>query len=434
MKRLILLYILFVGASVSSLNAQHELGLHFMDTVFQSNFTNPAFGADKGRTTAMLPSAYFNFSSPYSAAQLAVEQDGKKVINAQSAHKVMNPVSHFTSNIDIQTVGLAFGFNRLNVNFYHKMKSDIHLNISKDFMGAAAYGNSAYLGKTMDIGSGVTGQLYSEMGLGAAYKVNDKLSVGFRIKRLAGFAAISTHKQKATLFTDSINYNLTVNTDFDIRTYDLNRFENIANGNFVFSEIYSSDNNGFSFDLGATYTLGKWRFDASVIDLAGAINWRNGAKTYSSSGTYTYSGEKTTGFLSFDQMHNDGMQDTVKKILNVVEGTTGESKIKLPMKSYVGAQYDLNSKIRLGGLFYVESWDGITKMDVMLNSTFRFGKAMHVGVNYAVRNGTFDNLGGHLTLNLGALQIYGLTDNFISVFNKTGAKSMNTRLGVNLVF
>ncbi len=428
------LYIVLLFAFLPKIKAQHELSLHFMDTIFQSSFTNPAFHAGIGKTTAMLPSFYGNFISPYSASQLTVDVEGKKTINFKSAFKAMGTDNRFFTNSEVQTMGLSLGFNRMNVSFYHKLKAESYANIAKDLIGGFAYGNQPYLGKTMDLGSSFNGQMYSEMGLGLSYCFNEKISIGGRVKRLAGFASVATVKNGLTLLTDSTDYKLTFNTDFDVRTYDIDRFEAIQNGTFAFTDILKSDNTGFSFDLGASAVFNKLKISASVIDLAGGINWKNGAKTYSSKGTYEYLGVKSDKFLSFDGVNTKEMQDTIKEALNIQEGKTGETTIKLPMKTYFSASYDLNNTIKLGGLVYMETWGGVSKTDFMLSSTFKLAKQVHLGATYSLRSSTYNNLGVNFVFNLKALQIYGLTDNVLSLANNATAKSVNARLGINLMF
>jgi Family of unknown function (DUF5723) len=422
-------------AFIPKTQAQHELSLHFMDSLWQSNYTNPAFQFGEGKTTASLPSFYGNFMSPYSASQLTVDVEGKKTLNFKSAFNGLNQSSsRFNMNTEVQTAGLALGFKRLNVSLYHKFKAESHIDIAKDLIGGFAYGNQAYLGKTMDLGSGVDGQIYSEAGLGLSYKISEKITIGARVKRLAGFAAVTTVKKKLTLLTDSSDYKLTFNSDFDVRTYDVKRIDEISQGTFSFTDLLRSDNNGFSFDLGATYNLGKLKINASVIDLAGAINWKYGAKTYTSNGTYTYSGFQSSKFLSFDAVSGTDMQDTIKKALNVQEGTSGETKMKLPTKMYLSGTYEVSPKVKLGALIYRESWGDISTMDFMLSSSFHLAKAVTLGATYAVRNSTYNNIGVNCLFTLSALQLYALTDNILAVANSATAKSANVRIGMNLTF
>ncbi len=415
-------------------HAQHELALHFLDTVWQSSYTNPAYRLAGGRSSYMMPSLSFNYKSPNAPSQLTVENEGKRTLNAKAAFNNLEPVSHLYANLDIQTLGLTLGFKKFALSFHNSIKGNAHLNVSKDLIGGFAFGNNNYLGKTMDLSVGLNAQLYSELGMSLAFKINDKISFGLRAKRLSGIANIATIKQKLTLLTDSVDYKLTFTSDFDVQTNGFNDFKKFSDGSFNFRDVFMSQNSGLSFDVGTTVQLGKLRLDASVIDLMGAINWKKDAHSYSSNGTFEYSGQKSDEFLSFQGLNEKEVQDTLKEVLNIQESTTGLTKTKLPMKTYLGATYDMTEKIKLGALIYTETWDGSTKFDVAINSTFKLTRAIQLGATYSMRYGRFDNLGLHAVLNVGPIQLYGVTDNIIAVFNSYNSKSVNGRVGLNFLF
>ena len=435
MKRIIAtIFILSNLALTVKSHAQHELALHFLDTVWQSSYTNPAYRLAGGRSSYMMPSMSFNYKSPNAPSQLTVENEGKRTLNAKAAFNNLEPVSHLYTNLDIQTLGLTLGFKKFALSFHNSLKGNVHLNVSKDLIGGFAFGNNSYLGKTMDLSVGLNAQLYSELGMNLAFKVSDKISIGLRAKRLSGIANISTVKQKLTLLTDSVDYKLTFTSDFDVQTNGINDFKKFSDGTFNFRDVFMSQNSGLSFDVGTTVQLGKLRIDASVIDLMGAINWKKDAHSYSSNGTYEYSGQKSDKFLSFEGLNQKDVQDTLKEALNVKESTTGLNTTKLPLKTYVGATYDFTEKIKFGALIYTETWDGATKFDVAINSTFKLTRAIQLGATYSMRYGRFDNLGLHFVLNVGPIQLYGVTDNIVAVFNSYNSKSMNGRMGLNFLF
>ena len=93
-------------------HAQHELALHFLDTVWQSSYTNPAYRLAGGRSSYMMPSMSFNYKSPNAPSQLTVENEGKRTLNAKAAFNNLEPVSHLYTNLDIQTLGLTLGFKK----------------------------------------------------------------------------------------------------------------------------------------------------------------------------------------------------------------------------------------------------------------------------------------------------------------------------------
>ncbi len=435
MKRIVILIIISINTfSLKTIQAQHELALHFIDSVSQSGFTNPAFRLQSGKSTYSLLNLSYNFISPYSGSQLSVESEGKRTLDFKTVFNIVQPVSHLYGNIEVQPIGLSLGFKKITVSFHNSIKGNTHLNVGKDLIGGFAYGNSGYLGKTMNLSSGFNATLHSELGLGVAYKINEKITVGARVKRLSGMAHIATVKQKMDIYTDSVDYKLTFNTDFDIRTSGLNTFENFENGQYSLGDILASKNSGWSFDIGGTIQLDKFRVDASIVDLGSSIKWVNDNKTYSSMGEYVYSGVKSDNFFSFNNLGDKDIQDTLKKALNLQEGTMAEINSKLPLKTYLGVTYNVTEKIRLGILMYNETWNGISQTDFALNSTFTLSKAVQLGATYSARAGNYNNVGFHAVFKLGPIQLYGVTDNILAVIDSYKAKSTNARMGLNIIF
>ena len=76
--------------------------------------------------------------------------------------------------------------------------------------------------------------------------------------------------------------------------------------------------------------------------------------------------------------------------------------------------------------------------------SYKLPKWIGASLSYTAMHRSFINLGGGISLNLGPLQIYAISDNLSALFNLakiTGggivpqtAKTLHTRIGVNFVF
>lgn len=431
MKRLII--VICVAFSQSVL-AQHELVLHFADSISQSSFTNPAFRIQGGKSSYSMPNFSANFISPFAASQISTEKEGQRTLDFKKVFEAAQPVNRLWSNIELQTIGLTLGMNRFTLSFHNSIKGNANMSVSKDLIGGFTYGNARYLGKTMDLSSAFNASFHSELGLGGAYKFNEHLTVGGRVKLLSGLANVSTLKQNLTLQTDSVDYKITFNTDFDLRTSGFKTMDNFLKGNYVLGDIFISPNSGWSFDLGATYQIGKLRIDASIIDLGGSINWTNDVKTYTSKGQYVFTGSKSDDFFSFDKLDEEEVQDSLKAALNIKENSTGEIISKLPMKTYLGATYHISPKWRIGILMYTESWNNISQTDFAVNTTYSINKSWQFGATYAYRGGYYNNLGLQAVVKLGPVQLFGLTDNILGLMKTYESKAFNVRTGLNFLF
>ena len=88
----------------------------------------------------------------------------------------------------------------------------------------------------------------------------------------------------------------------------------------------------------------------------------------------------------------------------------------------------------LGGIYsrnlsFNQTFDAFTAF-----AQFKIWNVLFLRGNYTLSQGTFDNLGGALAVNLGPLQIYTVADNLLALNNQGNVSSFNIRLGANLVF
>ncbi len=419
--------------------AQQELGLHFLNNVWTANSTNPAFVPEK-RWSVQLPSVFFNFNSPdYALKDLTIQEGGKTKLNLTTAIDRLKPDNFVYGNLNVQTLGVSVPISsKWTLMLNHEAKADMTFNFTKDLVNGFYKGNREYLGKTLNMGSDFDINLYSQLSLGAAYKINDMVTVGAKVKSFSGIAGIFTEKKKVDVFTDTTAYKLQFTTDYDMRTYGYDDLSKIVKDNtyasFATSKFFSG-NTGLGFDLGANVRLGKLQLSASIIDLGASMTYKENARGYASSGVYTYQGFNGSKFFNLDSVQTTKWSDTLKAIVNLRESNTVETKVTVPMKIYLSAQYKLTEKLRVGGLFYNESRDNkTTNTAFALSANYAPFKALSFGATYASRNGTFDQLGANLVLNVWVFQLYAVTDNVLALANTIESKSANGRIGLNLVF
>jgi len=99
---------------------------------------------------------------------------------------------------------------------------------------------------------------------------------------------------------------------------------------------------------------------------------------------------------------------------------------------YLNALYSLNDMLSLGGLLFYENFRGKTATAVAAGANLKLVKALTIGATYGVKKDSYDNIGLNLTLHLGPVQIFGVTDNIIAVFNAGDSKSYGARIGGSL--
>jgi hypothetical protein len=423
MKKLSILLV-FTAFFAPILRGQQEQALHFATDLWQSNFTNPAF-VSKKKIVVALPSLYVNYSSPTAS-----------ILDLKNNASSLSPTNKISGNLSIQTLGLSFPLtSALRLSVHHAANAYTSGNINRNLVSLYDKGNAQFIGQTVDFASNISASLYNEWAVGVSYKLQESLSLGVRVKYLTGNFYSNVGLNKATIKFDDSNYALNFDNDIKVTTFGVGSWDSLKSpATALTSQRVFTDNTGFAFDLGGSMKLGKITLNVSVIDLGAGINWKENGKSSATKGTYGYSGLKSDDFFKFDSLNAKIFQDTLKKIVGLVENTEGPLRQALPTKIYLSGTYELTEKLRLGALLYTEMDVQDTRFGFVANGNYKISNMLTVGGTLGLRNGSFDNLGLSAVTKLGPVQIYAVTDNVIGAFKPLEAKNSNARLGINLVF
>jgi Family of unknown function (DUF5723) len=433
------LFCLAIVLTSTNLVAQQEQALAFMTDIWQANATNPAILPEK-KIAIALPSIYFNFSSPELTWNDLIKPGTERIYLDYVVDNKLQAENRLSGNVQFQTFGLTFPVSKkLSFTLGHSVWADPSVNINRNLAKLLINGNASpeFLGKTTSFASSLNGEVRSEFGIGAAYKLAN-LTIGARVKLQYGITGLFTKANKLDINFNQNDYSMQFQNDFEVQTYSIEKFSNIKNAQDLLSNGLTSGNTGVSFDLGGSYKLGKLQLNASLIDLGGSINWKDEGKSYSSKGDFTYKGVNPTSrdrFFRYDSLGSATFQDTLKKVIGFTEKTSGVTYTqKLPAKMYLSGIYELNSTLTLGALIYAEFGGDESKMGLSVDATAKLFKFLRVGATLGLRNKTFDNIGAHVSAKLGPVQVFAVTDNIITVFNPYGANNANGRVGLGLLF
>jgi Family of unknown function (DUF5723) len=423
MKKLSILLV-FTTFFTQILRGQQEQALHFATDVWQSNFTNPAF-VSKQKIVVALPSFYYNYSSPTAS-----------ILDLKNNSSSLSPLNKVSGNLSLQTLGVSFPLtSNLRLNAHHAANAYTGGSINRNLASLYDKGNAQFIGQTVDFATNLSASLYNEWAVGVTYKMQESLSFGLRVKYLTGNFYSNIDLNKATVKFEDSNYALNFDNDIKVTTFGIGSWDSLKTpAKALTSQRIFTTNTGFAFDLGGSMKLGKLTFNVSVIDLGAGINWKENGKSSTTKGTYVYSGLKSDNFFKFDSLSSKSFQDTLKKIVGLVENTEGSLRQSLPTKIYLSSTYELTEKIRLGALIYSEIDAKDTRFGFVANASYKLSDMLTVGGTLGLRNSSFDNLGLSVVTKLGPVQVYAVTDNVIGAFKPLEAKNSNARVGINLVF
>ncbi|MCP4438217.1 MAG: hypothetical protein GY810_04670 [Aureispira sp.] len=432
---------LFFLCYIGKTNAQQEQSLYFMDGNFYNHYTNPAKLPEYKAMFNILPTPYFNFSNTgFSFNDLFEEQGDSLMLSPQKLLKSLRKYNFLQLNLNIDPISFAFRIKKFHFSFNYAMKTSIYLNYPRSFFDLAWEGNGQFLDETVDIAPDFQAMLYNEFAIGAGYQINDKWSVGGRLKILVGGFDASTDRASATLYTNPEIYQLELATDYRVNVSAFGIPENIREGSKDTTQSNSLDfskfprfmgpNVGAAVDLGGTFQLNdKWRFALSVTDL-GAIRWNTNATNFYSNGQYDYDGLDVSALVKEENVEFDVIVDTLVERLQFNQ-TQNSYTTWLPVKMYMGAEYTPVKWFTAGAMVYNEVYKRQAFPAFSLSARFHAGRFFSGGLVYGIRNRRFDNLGANLMFDLGALHIFLVSDNIIPIFAPFDARNTNIRFGIH---
>lgn len=427
----------------SKISAQQEQSLYFMRNNFYSHYTNPAMIPDYKVMFNVLPTPYFNFSNTgFSFNDIFEERGDSLMMSPQKLLSSLREFNYLQLNMNIDPISFAIRIKKFHFSFNYAMKTSIYLNYPRSFFDLAWEGNGKYLDETVDIAPDFQAMLYNEFALGVGYQINDKWSVGGRLKILVGGFDASTDRASATLYTNPEIYQLELATDYRVNVSAFAIPENVRDGSKDTTQNNSIDLSGFprlmgpnvgaAVDLGATFQLNKkWRFALSVTDL-GAIRWNTNATNFHSNGKFDYDGVDIADLVKEEEnVKFDVIVDTLIERLQFKQ-TQNSYSTWLPVKMYLGAEFTPFKWFTAGAMVYNEVYKGQLFPAFSLSARFHAGRIFSGGLVYGIRNRRFDNLGANLMLDLFGVQLFVVSDNIIPIFDPFNARNTNIRFGLHI--
>ena len=435
-------YILIIALLVCqqlSLQAQ-EMGLYFMNGIAQSTDVNPAFMPDR-KIIYSFPGISAGFSNSIGSYNdlIMKNAEGTTVLNTSALLSNAKSNNYLRTNVGLTTFRTMFGKDRWRVSVSNTIKQTSLFSYPSGLVELLAEGNAAHLDETLQIGPDIDLNLYSETAVGFMMRVSN-LTVGGRIKLLSGMANVSTSRTSAKVTTDSEYYELAVESDYQINAGGLFSVDGLVDDGDVeinfededlsASSLFKSPNLGL--DLGATMVLmdDKLMLSASIIDL-GRIKWKNNSKNYTATGNFDFSGVDLNDAID-DGDSGEALLDSLENAFDFVE-TENSYSTSLPTKVYLSARFKAHRFLSVGVLSYMEMYRGEIYNGFALDATTHITKIVDFGLtgSYVYRS---PNLGAHLALKFGPVQIIAATDNLLALMNPTNHQHTTARFGMNLAF
>jgi len=423
-------------------SAQQDLTLYNMEVVPQRMYANPAFFPTYSKVNIGLPmlsSQYLNFSNNGFKYSDVIKRRSDDSLYLDYDNMLSKLAKNNYISVAYQPDLLSFGFRIKQKNYFSvnvTEKVNIRFRYPKNFMEFIWKGNGGLLGEELKFNFGVNATHYREYGLGYARIINEKLTVGGKIKYLYGMENVATEKSDVSLYTDPTTFDITAKANIVVNTSGLDAFD--SDGFSVNNYAFKKKNKGFGIDLGGEYKFNKKiTFSASIIDL-GYIKWKDNVTNYVSKtpdASYTYQGVELNSFFSSDTTNNpfEEMADSLKEIFKIEEQHNNYTT-NLASQIYLGGTYSVTENGKAGVLFYSQIFDKKIHPGLALSYSQRVGRWLNVSASYSMYNRSYNNIGLGLALNGGPIQLYVVSDNILGAFFPQNTKNLQLHFGINLTF
>ena len=435
---------LLVCCSVT-LFAQQVNTLYFMNNVPERNAYNPAFQPVHNVYIDLPVLPNFRFDVGNSSLSFSDAIFTQKINGVDSTITFLHPeaqgkkddfygrlskTTRIYGDLTVNLIGFGFRVKKsyFTVDVSQKVSSGFY--VPRDLFGLALYGTGKGTGSYSDEFNlsrlGVQASVYTEYGLGYSRKINDKLTVGGKLKYLIGQANINTDIKSFKLTANAdkwaisgsgaINASLPLvdipfgadgmldlaNLDPEINTSSLNTLKSIT-------DLVFSSNNGFGVDLGATYNiLPQLQLSAALTDL-GFIRWRSNLTN----------ANLQVGFETEGVEYHPGndVEDQLDTLLQKLEdafvstGTHNSYTTALSTRFNMGAEYSVvNNKIGFGLLSSTLYTNKSLYTDLTVAANLRPCTWFSTSFSYSLLNGRLSNVGFGAQLRVMPFNMYLAVD------------------------
>jgi hypothetical protein len=454
MKKYILFFIL---AITSSINAQQQLSFSFgeipqnlmlnpgAETNFKSHYGIPVFSNlsfKAGFTGFTLADLFLNDSKDFN---LKFEE----VLNKIDSDDYIN----INTVVEVLSAGLRID-DKTYVSFGFYEELDLITYFPKDITELVYYGNEPFLNRPFSISELVMkADMLGVLHAGMSRKVDEKLTIGGRLKIYSSSLNIETNNNSGTITATTNNTNIIRQTldnlDAEIRTSGITDSNGDANESFndVFSNTLLGGNLGLGFDVGLTYHFSpQLEFTGSVIDV-GFIKYSKNIRNYTAKGNYILDG------INFEY-NSDDPSDYWEQLeedfnANVPTGDTENTYTSWrPMKINAALKYSFGEKrskfcyTKTHKQYYYNSIGfqihtimRPLKPQLSFTSFYEksFSKKIHTKFTHTINDYSAAIFGVATSLRVGKLNIFGVLDNILAVTDVASANNISLNFGFNIV-
>ena len=453
-----------------SLSSQQVNTLYFMENVPVRSSLNPAFQPLSNFYLGfpVLGYSQFNLGNNSITLQDVVYNDanGKPITflhpngNKQNFYNALKPTTGINGDFQVNLLEFGFRTGKSYWNFSIKEKIDGQIGIPSDILKLLFFGTPELDNNFFDFRSlGLQATAYTEAGLGFSRVLNEKFTVGAKLKFLYGNANVSAVNENFTLNAGieewalkgngSINYS----SPIDLNGNSFQTFDPALPTSIL--DYVKPSGLGAGFDLGFTYKpIKNLTLSAALTDF-GMIRWNKNLKKIGYEVDYKFTGldslniNSNTDFNAIADSLFNSIQSSFK---DSVETLSSKYNTNTSPKINVGVEYSLlNNKLSLGLLSRTIFQNKTPYQEFTASINGRPVNWFNMSLSYSIMNGRMSNIGAGIGLRTGfmhwfvaadyiplyyiPLQLNQINSDFptFQALIPSQTKGLNVAFGVNLV-
>jgi hypothetical protein len=429
---------LLLGINPFLLSSQQVNTLYFMDNVPVRHLLNPSFQPIDDFYLSLPVIGLTQFSignNSLSLKDIIYNVNGQTVSFLSPLGNIPRFFTTLKSNTliqgELQTTLLSVGFRNNSSYWTFSLTEKLAAsgNLPKDLFRISLFGTPDNQNNSFDFTKLENDiSIYTEAALGYSKKIDDRWTIGGKIKLLLGSANLSNTNTHFMLQAGVEQWNLkgegTANYSGPLQ---------INTANSLQSFTYTAPSNGFDWikpsGIGAGIDAGcEYRYN-DHLKLSGAINdlgfirWTGNAHNYQYSVDYSFSGinifNSNSTINTFQAVYNQLIQNN-GLVDTMITAFSSSTKSKLMTNSYItattakinlGAEYSLlNDKLSFGFLSYSQLIKNILIEEMTGSVNTRPFKRMNATLSYSILNGRFSTLGAGFGFNTGIFNWFAAAD------------------------
>lgn len=338
---------------------------------------------------------------------------------------------------------LAFGYRHKSLYFTFNLSEKVqgYQTIPGEMAEMAVYGNGPTVGETGKFDAFRPGGYHTRTySLGVSKVLGPYLTAGIRANLIFGKANLTSGPNKVRLntrendFAINILGNYTINSSFPMTIIQDDE------GNITGVDIHEIDpmtymmnrgNVGFGVDFGLIYKYTeKLTLSASVIDLA-LVRWKTDLNNVKSEGEFVWEG----GEINMEIFSGDFLYEFLDSIQSTLETTTTTNPYTffMPAQIFLAGSYQYSEKISFGLVNRNVIYRSKLHSSFTLSAQAELAGKFTGTASWSYLNNSLLNLGMGIAWHGKGIQFHAVTDNLLWVFFPFDTRTLNLRLGFNLL-